>query len=213
MGRRCLTKIELETVLLEIEGCINSRPLTFVGDELNSERPLTPAKFLGSKPARMQCSVVEDIITSEDLSNRKQECLAHLDQFWSRWQSEYLKILPCSIPKFKQTGSLGVGSIVLIEEDGCPRFHWEMGRVTELLPSRDGRVRAVKLLTRKGERVRPIQRLHDLEVLPVPPSSKGSEEFSDGTDGTSSKNCKRGVLTTRSGRVVKRPQVLTDYTV
>lgn len=28
LGTRCLTKCELETTLIEVEACINSRPLT-----------------------------------------------------------------------------------------------------------------------------------------------------------------------------------------
>ena len=32
LGQRSLSKTELETVLAEVEACVNSRPLTFVGD-------------------------------------------------------------------------------------------------------------------------------------------------------------------------------------
>ena len=46
VGNKSLTRIELETVLLEVEGMLNSRPLTFVGDGLDSRQPLTPAHFL-----------------------------------------------------------------------------------------------------------------------------------------------------------------------
>ena len=40
LGRRSLTRVELETTLHEIESCVNSRPLTFVGDELDYGSPL-----------------------------------------------------------------------------------------------------------------------------------------------------------------------------
>ena len=46
LGTRCLTRTELETTLQEVEACINSRPLTFVGDEPDSGTPLTPSHFL-----------------------------------------------------------------------------------------------------------------------------------------------------------------------
>ena len=46
LGRRRLCRRELETVLHEVESCVNSRPLTFVGDELDSGRQLTPSQFL-----------------------------------------------------------------------------------------------------------------------------------------------------------------------
>ena len=46
VGKRSLTRVELETTLHEVEACINSRPLTFVGDELDSGAPFTPSLFL-----------------------------------------------------------------------------------------------------------------------------------------------------------------------
>ena len=46
MSKDVLTKVELETILLEVEACVNSRPLTFVSDEFDSSRPLTPSHFL-----------------------------------------------------------------------------------------------------------------------------------------------------------------------
>lgn len=45
IGVKCLSRNELETTLHEIEACINSRPLTFVGEELH-ENPLSPSHFL-----------------------------------------------------------------------------------------------------------------------------------------------------------------------
>ncbi len=38
-------KVELETCLMEIEVCVNSRPLTFVGDTCDSVTPLTPSHW------------------------------------------------------------------------------------------------------------------------------------------------------------------------
>ena len=36
LGKHVLTKVELETLLVEVEACVNSRPLTFVSDDVNS---------------------------------------------------------------------------------------------------------------------------------------------------------------------------------
>ena len=49
LGKRCLTRTELETVLFEVEACINSRPLTFQGDSPDCPGPLTPNHFDGAK--------------------------------------------------------------------------------------------------------------------------------------------------------------------
>ena len=46
IGKLCLTSNQLLTVLKEAEAIINSRPLVYVGDDINSGTPLTPAHFL-----------------------------------------------------------------------------------------------------------------------------------------------------------------------
>lgn len=46
IGKKCLGAEELATVLTEIEAVVNSRPLTFVYNELGEGDPLTPASFL-----------------------------------------------------------------------------------------------------------------------------------------------------------------------
>ena len=46
VGTRCLTKVELETTLSEVEAATNSRPLTFVGSDVETKNPLTPNHFL-----------------------------------------------------------------------------------------------------------------------------------------------------------------------
>ena len=43
VGINALTRAELETIIHEIEGCINSRPLTYVSGEIVDTEPLTPA--------------------------------------------------------------------------------------------------------------------------------------------------------------------------
>ena len=45
IGKGNLTRVELEATLHEVEFCVNSRPLTFVGDEVTDLIPLTPARF------------------------------------------------------------------------------------------------------------------------------------------------------------------------
>lgn len=43
LGRELVTRSELETILYEIEACLNSRPLTYVDEQIG---PLTPSHFL-----------------------------------------------------------------------------------------------------------------------------------------------------------------------
>ena len=50
LGTSVLTRVELQTMLCEVEFCVNSPPLTFVGDKLDYPYVITPAHFLISQP-------------------------------------------------------------------------------------------------------------------------------------------------------------------
>lgn len=171
LGRACLTRSELETTLFEVENCINSRPLTFVGDEIHCKAPLTPNHFLTARGASFQGSVIEDpeAVNPETLTLREKVCHDRLDKFWEFWRVDYLRNLPPSVPKFKCKGGLRVGSIVLIHEDNVPKLQWTLGRVTKLFYGPDKKVRSVEMHTPKGPLIRSIQRLHELEYLYHPP--------------------------------------------
>ena len=185
IGNRCLTKVELETTLCEVEACINCRPLTFVGDEIDSTRPLTPSHFLVGRNLGFQTVVDENEVevSQEHLSEIELIRQRRLELFWSVWSKDYLRNLPPVVNGFGKQGNVGVGSIVLIREDNIPRMKWPLGVITRVFPGKDGLVRSVEVKTVNGLLVRPIQRLHDLEVqsgghggsMNVPPASLSAD--------------------------------------
>lgn len=46
LGRRLVDAAELSTILNEVEAIVNSRPLTFVFNDVSESTPLSPACFL-----------------------------------------------------------------------------------------------------------------------------------------------------------------------
>lgn len=46
LGRKSLTSIQLQTLFKEIEAVVNSRPLVYVGEDINSSITITPRHFL-----------------------------------------------------------------------------------------------------------------------------------------------------------------------
>ena len=56
-----------------------------------------------------------------------------------------------------------MNDIVLLEEENAARGEWPLARILELQPGLDGHTRAVKLLVRGKEKIRPIQKLVLLE--------------------------------------------------
>ncbi|KAF8783547.1 hypothetical protein HNY73_013696 [Argiope bruennichi] len=56
-----------------------------------------------------------------------------------------------------------LGDIVLLETT-AKRISWPLGKVVKLIKGKDGIVRLVKVRTKQGDLLRPIQRLYPLEV-------------------------------------------------
>ena len=50
IGKACLTEKQLVTILTEVEAVVNSRPLVYVDDDINSNHVLTPGDFLSMNP-------------------------------------------------------------------------------------------------------------------------------------------------------------------
>ncbi|GFU33127.1 uncharacterized protein NPIL_512421 [Nephila pilipes] len=57
-----------------------------------------------------------------------------------------------------------IGEIVLIENPNKKRLYWPLGKIVELIPGRDGKVRTLKLRCNKTEIIRPIQRVFPMEI-------------------------------------------------
>ena len=202
---------------------MNARPLTFVGDDFDSQGPLTPSHFLLGRDSPQSRLTLPTF----DLSNLDHERLIKLleqkgattQQFWVVWKDEYLRNLPPYKGKRREK-ELRVGQIVLVEGEGS-RLEWPLGVVESIHQGRDGLIRAVTLKTAKGLISRPIQRLHDLEIfssMPLPEPEEYSLSHShtqniplpvpsdneDEAIGTQEARTETVPTTTRSGRAVKR---------
>ena len=190
IGSHLLTRCQLETYLHEVECCLNSRPLTFVGDSVDSGYPLCPAHFLLENPSAEFPDNTDGVVNAskDELLSKNEFRNQLMDQFWLIWQQEYLQELPkCGDGHpYKE---LSVGSIVLVREDKYPRLQWPLGRVTQLFPGRDGKIRSVQIKTSKGKTLtRSVQLLHELEISENPPDnlvSQPADKPSTAEDGSS----------------------------
>ena len=82
---------ELLIALVEIEGTLNTRQLTYSYDVLEAE-VLTPSYLLHGRRLRFIPDVVveEDEEKESDYSKRFKYLSLKLAHFWSRWRREYL---------------------------------------------------------------------------------------------------------------------------
>ncbi|KAK3873849.1 hypothetical protein Pcinc_021180 [Petrolisthes cinctipes] len=211
LGVKCLYRTELETTLHEIEAYINSRPLTYVGEEYDSALPLTPSHFLIGRPAGFKVEDVNEASvqsTAKDLSLREKIRQQQLDKFWELWSNDYIRNLPPTVKGFQQKCKLKEGSLVLIKEDNIPRMSWPCGIVLEVFPGKDGLIRGVTIKTAKGMIQTPIQKLHDLEIQYKSHCNESVNNLERGEDVSDQIIVGSSDTFTRKGRKVKPPQRL-----
>jgi len=178
LGRASVDLTTLQTIIVEIEAILNDRPLTHVSSDVIDEEPLTPAHLLYGRriTALPHIRVEQDEILDPDYNQngnaeiqKKSKRLAPLLQhFWTRWRQEYLT----SLREFHKTtgnnkAAVKVGDVILVHDEGS-RINWKLAVVQELLPGRDGHVRAVNIRTQGGTTNRPIAKLYPLEISAQP---------------------------------------------
>ena len=163
IGLALLTYEELYTLLTRIEAILNSRPLTPLSNDPNDLEPLTPGHFLAGESLT---AVFEDDITevSTNRLSRWQRVEQLRQNFWRRWNREYILGLqgrskwtrPCNTPT--------VGSLVLIVEDDVHPLQWNLARITELHYGKDGLPRVASLKTKSGVTKRSFHKLCRLPI-------------------------------------------------
>jgi hypothetical protein len=163
IGDAILTYEEFNTVLIQIESVLNSRPLCRLSDDPDDLSVLTPGHFLigeslSSIPEPSLSLVKTSHLSRWQLVRQKLEC------FWSHWSKEYLQ-RQLSIYKWNQPQqSISEGSVVLVIDERYPPSKWPLGRVIQLHPGKDNLTRVVTVKTQFSEIKRPIAKLCPLDV-------------------------------------------------
>lgn len=168
-----LTYEELETLLIEIEAILNSRPLMPLSSDPNDLTALTPGHFLIGEPITSTISGRAEH-RSEGLGSRWRTITAIKTQFWQRWSHEYLNELQHRY-KWKQRNNMIIpGMLVSIKDDNLPPMQWQLGRIVKCIRGSDDLVRVAEVKTSNCMVKRPI---HKLAPLPVDDSPQEPEEL------------------------------------
>ena len=179
LGNSLVTYLELETVLIEIEAVLNDRPLTYLSSEENTEI-LTPfLLLLGRSPSTKVTKIDAETDACNAVQRRKyQKLLAH--QFWNVYYRDYLVSLREHFSRKQSSGcgSVETGDVVHVYRQG-PRSQWRLAIVDEVIPGRDGKIRAAKVKfpingSQREHLTRPINHLYPLEInqKETPPTTK-----------------------------------------
>jgi len=158
IGIQTLTMEELTTLVVRVEGVLNSRPVLPVSNDPNDLSALTPGHFLIGQPI---LTVPEPDFIDRPINRLTRWQLikqAH-QRFWTRWSREYLQTLQGRQKWYVRNPSLAVGDMVVINSPIRPPMAWQMGRITEVHPGPDGVIRVATVKTTDGILKRPAVKL------------------------------------------------------
>ncbi|XP_060836320.1 uncharacterized protein LOC132918983 [Rhopalosiphum padi] len=144
---------ELNTLLCQIEACVNSRPMTPLGSDPSEPGALTPAHFLigGSLLLAPEPSLADESI--EHL-RRWKYVQALMQGFWARWYKEYLPQLQVRGKWTSSKPPVNIDDIVIIKDECTPPAKWRLGRVMQVHPGKDGIVRVATLRLGSGAEIK-----------------------------------------------------------
>ncbi|XP_043466289.1 uncharacterized protein LOC122501089 [Leptopilina heterotoma] len=165
IGTRTLTYEEMSTLVVQIEGCMNSRPLVPVVGDLEDLDVLTPGHILTGGPLSQ---LPESLDLNPCSQNDKHWHLVKKmrDLFWTRWSRDYLHTLQQRNKWTRTQANIRPNDIVLVIDPSLMRANkWPLGRVQEVFPGPDGLVRTVRLRTAFGTYERPIHKISPLPIL------------------------------------------------
>ncbi|XP_057298595.1 uncharacterized protein LOC130629427 [Hydractinia symbiolongicarpus] len=160
--KRCLKKVlfktvvvyeEMLTILSAIKRILNNRPLTFIYDDVN-ESPLTPNQLIYGKNVSIDYEKY-DGEKSDNFTKKK---------------------------KLQSSHEIEVNDVVLIHDDVKTRAKWKIRRVTELLKSKDARIRAAKVLVATNNNRKMIITRTLNKLYPVEQSDRDYENDKEDND-------------------------------
>ena len=154
-----------QSLLIEAENIVNSRPLTHLPLSSQDEEPLTPNHFLLGCPNTAQTPSGIDIGKPAVLRKQWRISRQLRDHFWKRWIVEYLPTLTRRSKWCERTEAIAPSDLVLICDPGVSRREWQRGVVDAVCAGSDGVVRRAVVRTKTGVLKRPVSKLAVLDLL------------------------------------------------
>ncbi|XP_062714051.1 uncharacterized protein LOC134290853 [Aedes albopictus] len=158
LGKNTLSFDDMQTLLCQIESCLNSRPLVALTDDPSDYETLTPGHFLIGSALKSVPDADYTEIACNRLS-RWHHVQKMYQQLWKRWHLEYLSTLQPRSKWLSPPIEIKENQLVIIRDENCPPMHWPTARIHQTHPGADGIVRVVTLQTPSGRFLRPVNKL------------------------------------------------------
>ena len=153
----------LNTLIIQIEACLNSRPITQMSDDPNDFTALSPGHFLIGQPLTALPEPSYQQIPDNRLTLWKQ-LQKMFQSFWKRWNLEYLNSLQQRTKWHEKSHENLLGRLVTVKDQNSPPMSWRLGRIIEIYPGPDNLIRVISIKTNDGIIRRSIQQV---ALLPI----------------------------------------------
>ncbi|XP_058817100.1 uncharacterized protein LOC131680402 [Topomyia yanbarensis] len=163
LGDTKLAFDDMETLLTQIECCLNSRPLTKLHEDPSDLQALTPGHFLVGAALKSVPDTDYESIPFNRL-HQWQQTQKIFQDIWKRWHVEYLASLQPRTKWYKPPVNLQPDTLVIILDENLSPMRWPMARIRDVHPGNDGVIRVVTLQTANGIITRPAAKVC---ILPI----------------------------------------------
>ena len=157
IGEQRLTDFELYTVFMEVANLVNQRPIGRTPNDPDDGSYLCPNDMLLGRAS--SCISQGPFKETNNPRHRVEFVQKIVDSFWRRWTRD---TFPSLVPRKKwdaQKRNVRVDDVVNVADANAVRGNWCIGRVVQVYPGKDGRIRNVKVKTATGEYRRPIAKI------------------------------------------------------
>ena len=164
----------LRTLIFEVSGLLNSRPLTYTSSDPDDFRPLTPNDFLNRAP-------IADLPAGDFRQALPRDHYRYVqkmtDLFWDLWHGSFLQSMTGRKKWRTPARNFTVGDFVLDDWKTAPRGRWRTGRIVRVYPGTDGLVRAADVEFSTGILRRGTNQLALLEACSPDQENPDSGEY------------------------------------
>ena len=212
LGRFYLTYEELETILVEIESSINSRPLMYINED-DIDSVITPNHLIFGTDIHDNFSFIPSSNGQCFPAKRLRHLNKVLNHYRNRFSSHYFNELR-QLHSYRKNPSkehlkLVEGDIVLIQDNVLlPRTQWKVGKVESLVNGKDDHVRGAKLCTisRSGKKStihRPTSKLIPFELTSITSDETKPSQMVE--------NCQEDVVHTKGRVSTRKAAICVDF--
>ena len=134
--------------LLEIAKLVNQRPIGRIPNDPDDGTYICPNDML---LGRTTSQVTQGPFKETRNRRHRVEFVQRIvDCFWKRWNRD---VFPTLVPRTKwrvERRNVRIGDVVTVADENAVRGSWAMGRITDVFPGADGKVRNIKVKMSNG---------------------------------------------------------------